>query len=109
MPQAEVLVHVDEDTGRIDGFIGLTDDYIAGIFVKDDAQSKGIGKQLLDQVKRTRSQLSLHVYQMNMRAVRFYQREQFAICSEGINEDTGQKEYLMVWDSEPIQIKEDSL
>lgn len=31
---------------QIDGFIGLNDDYIEGIFVKDAMQSKGIGKQL---------------------------------------------------------------
>lgn len=109
LPQAEVLVHVDDVTGRIDGFIGLTDDYIAGIFVRSGVQSKGIGKQLLDHAKRTKSQLSLHVYQMNTRAVRFYQREQFAIHSEGTNEDTGEKEYLMVWGSESIQIEEDGL
>ena len=37
---------------QICGFIGLAEDHIAGIFVRGEAQSRGIGKELLDQVKR---------------------------------------------------------
>ena len=51
LPQAEVYVYEDDKTNQIDGFIGLADDYIAGIFVRNGVQSKGIGKQLLDYVK----------------------------------------------------------
>ncbi len=60
-------------------------------------QSKGIGKQLLDYVKEQNSTLTLHVYQKNIRAVSFYQREQFSVQSEGIDADTNENEFTMVW------------
>ena len=63
MPLAEIYVHEIDSANRIDGFIGLNDDYIEGIFVKEEAQSKGIGKQLLDHVKKVKSTLRLNVYQ----------------------------------------------
>ena len=97
LPQAEVYVYEDNHTKQINGFIGLTNDYIAGIFIKHTAQSKGIGKQLLDFVKERKPKLSLHVYEKNMRAVKFYQREQFIIQSENIEKVTNEKELKMVW------------
>ena len=97
LPQAEVYVYEDNHTKQINGFIGLTNDYIAGIFIKHTAQSKGIGKQLLDFVKERKPKLSLHVYEKNMRAVKFYQREQFIIQSENIEKVTNEKELKIVW------------
>ena len=79
------------------GFIGLTDEYMEGIFVREAVQSQGIGRQLLDEVKRRKSRLSLSVYEKNTRAVSFYEREQFRIQSENVEEGTGEKEFLMVW------------
>ena len=71
--------------------------YIAGIFVKESARSKGIGKQLLDYAKERKTKLSLSVYQKNRRAVRFYQREHFIIQAENIDNETNEKEFKMVW------------
>ena len=97
LPHAKVYVYEDDRTHRIEGFIGLTDHYIAGIFVRNDVQSKGIGKQLLDYVKSHKSSLCLSVYQKNKRAICFYQREHFVIQSENIDDTTNEKEYVMVW------------
>ena len=97
LPEAEIYVYEDSDTNIINGFIGLTDNYIAGIFVKDTFQSKGIGKLLLDFAKSIKSELSLNVYQANIRAVHFYQREQFHIQFEDIDDNTNKKEFIMVW------------
>lgn len=97
MPLAEIYVHEVDNANQIDGFIGLNNDYIEGIFVKDVAQSKGIGKQLLDQVKKIRSTLKLNVYQKNERAIQFYLREEFSILSECVDDNTGEKEFTMVW------------
>lgn len=97
LPDAEIYVHVDDTAGFIDGFIGLTDNYIAGIFVKEDKQSKGIGKQLLNYVKNIKSNISLSVYQKNTKAVRFYKREQFQIVSENVDDITNEKEFIMEW------------
>lgn len=93
--QAEV--YVCESNGEIQGFIGLNDDYIEGIFVCDRLQSQGIGKLLLDFVKESRTQLSLNVYQKNGGAIHFYQREGFEIQSEGLDEAMGEKDYVMAW------------
>lgn len=97
LPKAEIYVYEDDATNLIDGFIGLTDSYIEGLFVKETAQSKGIGKQLLDHVKSIKSNISLSVYQENIRAVHFYQREQFQIQSENIDDNTNEKELIMTW------------
>ena len=50
-----------------------------GIFVCDKLQSQGIGKLLLDFVKKSRTELSLNVYQKNARVIYFYQREGFVL------------------------------
>lgn len=95
LPQAEIYVY--EDANQIEGFIGLTDNDIEGIFVREAAQLRGIGKQLLNYVKKIKSSMRLSVYQKNTRAVIFYQREQFVIQSENIDENTNEKEFIMVW------------
>ena len=97
LPQAELYVHEDAGTRQIDGFIGLTENHIEGIFVVKSARSKGIGKALLDYVKPRRPRLTLGVYQKNERALAFYQREQFTVQSEGIDEDTNEAELQMLW------------
>lgn len=97
LPQAEIYVYEDDDTQQILGFIGLTDNYIAGIFVKEAAQSKGTGRQLLNHVKEIKPALSLSVYEKNTRAISFYQREQFVIQSENTDDITAEKEYIMAW------------
>ena len=95
----QATVYVYEDNQEILGFIGLNDEYIEGIFVSDEMRSQGIGKLLLDFVKNRKAKLSLNVYQKNIRAIHFYQREGFAIRCEGLDEATGEKEYVMTWEN----------
>ena len=97
LPQAELYVHEDKDTQQIDGFIGLTENHIEGIFVAESARSKGVGKSLLEYAKSRKPYLTLSVYQKNERALAFYQREQFTVQSEGIDEDTNEAELQMLW------------
>ena len=96
LPQAEVYVY--EDDKMIQGFIGVSDEYIEGFFVSDEMQSRGIGKMLLDYIKDKKDRLQLKVYQKNVRAMSFYQREGFTIQSESMDEFTGEKEYVMNWE-----------
>ncbi len=96
LPQAEVYVWEGAEK-EIQGFVGLQGDQIEGIFVQNSSQSAGIGKKLIDYIKNTKNQLSLHVYQRNTRAVGFYQREHFCIQYENVDGQTGEKEYVMVW------------
>ena len=100
MSQAEVYVY--EDDKMIQGFVGLSNEYIEGIFVSDEMQSRGIGKILLDYIKDKKDRLQLKVYQKNVRAMSFYQREGFTIQSEEMDEFTGEKEYVMNWESSGI-------
>ena len=93
--QAEV--YVNEDCKTISGFIGINGEYVEGIFVSEKMQSQGIGKQLLDFVKNKKKKLYLNVYQKNIRAIHFYQREGFKIDCESIDEDTNEKDYEMIW------------
>lgn len=95
--QAELYVY--ESEGSIQGFIGLNDEYIAGLFVSEQAQSHGIGKCLLNFMKDQKRKLSLSVYQKNIRAIHFYQREGFVIQCEKIDEHTDEKEYVMTWEN----------
>ena len=95
LPQAEVYVY--ERDKEIQGFIGLNEEYIEGIFVSDAMQSQGIGKMLLNYAKGKRNKLRLKVYQKNTRAISFYQREKFELQHSGLDEATGEKDYGMAW------------
>lgn len=97
LPKATIYVYDEND--EIQGFIGLMDGYIAGIFVSNKCQSKGIGKALLDYVKEQNSELLLSVYKKNNRAKQFYLREGFTIDSEQIDKSTGEVEFLMKWEA----------
>ena len=89
MLQSEIYVF--EADKKIQGFVGLNDEYIEGVFVSDEMQSCGIGKLLLDYIKDKKVSLRLNVYQKNARAISFYQREGFTIQCEDLDEATGEK------------------
>nr|WP_320024140.1 N-acetyltransferase [uncultured Acetobacterium sp.] len=95
LPDAEIFVY--EDNGTIQGFVGLMENYIAGIFVSQDCQSHGIGKALLDHIKNQYAELFLQVYEKNARAVRFYQRESFVASKAQVDENTREAELIMNW------------
>ena len=97
LPLAEIYVYEDDCAKQIDGFIGLDDNYIEGIFVKEETQSKGIGKQLSDCAKKVKSTLRLSVYRKNEKAIKFYLREKFNIQSENVDDNTGETEFIMAW------------
>ena len=93
----QATVYIYEDHQEIQGFIGLNDEYIEGIFVSYELQSHGIGKILLNYAKDRRNKLLLNVYQKNTQAISFYQREGFEIQYSGLDEATGEKDYVMAW------------
>lgn len=90
-------VYVYEENDIVIGFVGLTDNYIAGIFVQKDYQSCGIGKKLLGFLKSMYSELTLDVYQKNSRALAFYVREDFEIIGEKYDKNTGESEFRLQW------------
>lgn len=95
LPDSTIFVYDNDNI--IQGFIGLMESYIAGIFINANSQSMGIGKELLDYVKNQHSKLSLQVYKKNDRAVKFYLRENFVIIKEKIDVSTGEVELVLQW------------
>ncbi len=85
------------ENGEIRGFMGLSNGYVAGIFVSGKYQSSGIGKKLLDFAKSKNDALELDVYEKNTRAIKFYERNGFSEKSRGISAETGETEIRMVW------------
>ena len=79
----QATVYVYEQNQEIQGFIGLNEEYIEGIFVSNEMHN--------------RNKLFLNVYQKNIRAIAFYQREGFEIQHSGFDEATKEKEYVMKW------------
>ena len=64
----EAEVYVYEENGAVVGFAGLQDTYVAGIFVNEAMQNRGIGKKLMDELKKHKTILQLHVYEKNEKA-----------------------------------------
>ena len=96
-PQAELYVWQDGD-GAVQGFVGLSGEHIEGIFVWPPAQSRGVGRALLDRAKAAHGRLTLNVYRNNDRAAAFYRREGFQTWGESVDESTGEAECRMVWE-----------
>lgn len=90
-------IYISETDSMINGFIGLTGNYIAGIFVSKPYRSKGIGTSLLNFAKEHRDRLILSVYEKNQKAVKFYKESGFIIESKQTDSDTMQTEYIMHW------------
>ena len=96
LPQAEIYIY--EENNNIMGFVGLVENYIAGIFVEKNFRGKGTGKKLLDYAKSIKNNLTLNVYEKNIDAVKFYKREGFTVEKFGIDENIGEKEFMMSWE-----------
>lgn len=93
--EADVLIY--EEDGHILAFVGIIENYIAGIFVKENIQCHRIGKKLIDECKNRNTELTLNVYEKNERAIKFYLREKFKIIEKSIDKETGESELLMKW------------
>lgn len=95
LPTSQITVF--EESGVIKGFMGIIDQYIAGLFVAEKYQNQGIGKQLLESAQTTYPALHLDVYTANQHAVTFYKQNGFEMIGKKENLDTKHPEYFMVW------------
>lgn len=82
---------------KIVGFLGIINEYIAGIFILQDYRSLGIGTQLLKTIQSTHTKLTLDVYQKNTLALKFYQKNGFHIQQEKLDIQTEEIEYFLEW------------
>ena len=93
---AELFIFNDTND-QITGFLGLSGDYIAGLFVAAKFRGEGIGQQLLTAAKTSQAKLTLSVYAKNDKAVNFYSREGFSTAKQEIDEPTGELALQMTW------------
>ncbi|WP_434777198.1 GNAT family N-acetyltransferase [Neisseria sp. Ec49-e6-T10] len=92
------VVFIYRHPPHIQGFIGLIDNHIAGLFVSTNYQSQGIGTCLLEYTKKLHPVLTLDCYADNTKTLSFYQKHGFRITEEKIDADTRKQEYHMVWE-----------
>lgn len=95
LPNSETYLAIKE--GNIIGFIAMAENYLAAIFVKNNMQGNGVGKNLLNYIKERRETIQLKVYKKNYNSVNFYKRQGFKILSENMEEVTNEVELLMEW------------
>lgn len=82
---------------QIIGFYSIFEDNLAAIFIDPVFQGKGYGRTLLQHAFGHSQKLRLHVYQKNESAVRFYKANGFNVESEAVDDNTGEKEFIMLW------------
>lgn len=96
IPLAKTFVYKENDTNK--GFISiLNGEFIGALFIDVRYQGKGIGTKLIEFAKKNYEKLSLAVYEKNRKAVEFYEHLGFVIDKEEINEETKEKEFIMIW------------
>ncbi|MGM0216125.1 N-acetyltransferase [Enterococcus sp. AZ109] len=95
LPNAQLFTYYHE--GELAGFLGLMNEYIAGIFVKKEYQNRGIGQMLLAKAKKKHDSLTLAVYQKNQNAYCFYQKQGFKLLGKKLDSQTNEVEYQMSW------------
>lgn len=93
----QATIYVAQDQTGLQGFIGLQDHYIAGLFVKKAYQHQGIGGALLTTIQAVYPQLTLDVYADNQTAYRFYTQHGFQVSAKGVESATGALDYTMTW------------
>lgn len=83
------------------GFLFERDCHVGALYVAPTARRRGVGKRLLDSVKKGCDHLDLWTFEANEGARRFYQREGFETVerTEGDN-DEGLPDIRMLWQRE---------
>ena len=96
---SDSTIYVYYADNQIVGFAGLYEQYIAGIFIIENYRNKGIGRLILERLKKDYNALNLHVYEKNQGAMRFYTKHHFEIRSKVFEAETQEYEYFMEWHS----------
>lgn len=96
LPISTTFIYKEDNV--IKAFISIRNNsFIGALFVLEDCQRKGIGRQLMDHCKSLYPRLEGGVYIKNINAVSFYKHCGFMVSKEQINEDSGFMEYIMSW------------
>lgn len=99
LPVADTWVW--EEAHRPLGFVSVIQErFVGALFVAPDAIHRGIGRALIEVVKQHFSDLSLEVYQKNIRAVNFYHAQGFRIEDSAWQEETRHPTWIMRWQAD---------
>ena len=102
LPNSDTYVYVENE--EIEGFISIAEkNHIGALFVKQQYQRKGIGRKLINYCKEKYNSLDLNVYDKNGNAIAFYMAMGFKNVGVQVDEDTGEKEYIMEWKVEDLK------
>ena len=98
-------VLVAEDEGEVVAYMSFSPEgFVYAIYLDPRARGRGIGKALIDIVKaRNPQRVELTVFEKNVSALRFYEREGFREAPEGRSTDRpeGIPTLLMRWRGAP--------
>ncbi|PSB34836.1 GNAT family N-acetyltransferase [Chlorogloea sp. CCALA 695] len=91
-------VWIATDQGQIVGFVVVSNDVIAQIFVEVEMQNRGIGTGLLNHAKSLYPNgLSLTTLKRNDQAQQFYEKHGFVAGTAGVNLVNGQPSINYDW------------
>ena len=96
LPNSDTYVYIENE--EIKGFISIAENnHIGALFVKQQYQRKGIGRKLINYCKEKYNSLDLNVYDKNGNAIAFYMAMGFKNVGIQVDNNTGEKEYIMEW------------
>lgn len=88
-------IQVIKENGVTAGFVQAEDGWIHHLYIAPCFQKKGFGKLLLDKAKETNpAGLQLWVFEANIGAIKFYEREGFVLVQKRDQEKTTNEENL---------------
>jgi GNAT superfamily N-acetyltransferase len=90
-------VHVATANGRVLGFVAMTPGHLNQLFVAPAAQSRGIGKRLLDFAKAQQAGGFTLTTPIVSRAVQFYEREGLIAEEKSIHPRYGHERVHLRW------------
>ncbi|WP_247232895.1 GNAT family N-acetyltransferase [Telluribacter sp. SYSU D00476] len=83
------LFCIRSEQGRIEGFLGTSEDKIEMLFLRPEARGKGIGKALLQYAIHNLTITKVDVNEQNGQAVGFYEHLGFRVVSRSELDGTG--------------------
>lgn len=78
------------ENGELTGFIGIDGGHIEGLFVKKEYRKRGVGSALINHTLGLYNELTLEVYEKNLRAREFYKNLGFEEFDRQKGEATGE-------------------
>ena len=84
LPRCKVWIAAEDDMLR--GFLALAGSYVDRLYVKPDAQRRGVGSALLRKAMVLSPKgLELHTHQKNEKACAFYAKHGFTVARYGVS------------------------